>query len=391
MKALLALLGLLLALTLRAAPPPPEVEAKSYLLLDFESGAVLAGKEADRPLPPASLTKIMTVYIAFDRLKKGELRPEEEVVVSERAWRTGGSRMFLEVGSRVPVEALLKGIIVQSGNDASVALAEHLAGSEELFAAVMNGYAQRLGLENTHFANATGLPDPEEFTTARDMALLTRALIQNFPDFYPLFALKEFTWNGIRQFNRNRLLWQDPAVDGVKTGHTQEAGYNLVASAKRDGRRLICVILGAPRERARFEGCRALLQYGFHFFETERLGEGRLLELPVYRGEKPKVAVGLKKPLWVSYPKGEGRPKLDLKAPPFLIAPLREGEVVGRAVVRLGDTVLKEAPLVVLDGVREGGLLKRWWDGLRLRMRRFLERRGGDEAARLSEREVPAA
>ncbi len=365
---------LLLAPLLRAAPPPPQIEAESFLLLDAGSGQVIAAKEADRRLPPASLTKIMTVYIAFDKLKKGELKLDEEVVVSERAWRMGGSRMFLEVGSRVRVGDLLKGIIVQSGNDASVALAEHIAGSEELFAAMMNDYAQKLGLQNSHFKNSTGWPDPDHYTTARDLAILTRALIRDFPEYYPLFALKAFTWNQIRQFNRNRLLWRDPSVDGVKTGHTQEAGYCLVASAKRGDRRLISVVMQAPSEEARFRGSVALLRYGFNFFETEKVaGKGTVVKVPVYRGERSEVALGLTSPLVVTFPKGE-RPRLKVEAPKWLTAPLKRGQLVGQVEVVLGDRVLRRVPLVVLEDVPEAGLFWRFWDGMRLRLKALWNR-----------------
>lgn len=363
----ITLVGLLLVALAQAAPPPPKVEAESYFLLDFLSGQEIAAEAPDKRLPPASLTKIMTVYIAFDELKKGNLKLDEEVVVSERAWKTGGSRMFLEVDSRVKVKDLLKGIIVQSGNDATIALAEHIAGSEELFAELMNQYARRLGLKNTHFVNSTGLPHPDHYSTARDLSRLTRALIANFPEYYPLFALKTFTWNKIRQFNRNRLLWQDPTVDGVKTGHTEEAGFCLAASAKREGRRLISTVMRAPSEKARFEASRALLQYGFRFFETEPVAQaGRLTDVTVYKGTSDTVPLGLTAPLYVTFPKGE-TPKLKITAPKWLVAPVPEGKVVGEVSVIVGDQVVARRPLVVLEEVATGNLFQRAFDELKLR------------------------
>src|SRR5690606_8664739 len=249
-------------------PPAPTVAASSYLLIDADSGKVLTEHNADTPLPPASLTKMMTSYIASMEILKGQLLEEDEVLVSEKAWRMGGSKMFIEVGNRVRVIDLLRGVIIQSGNDASVALAEHIAGSEESFADLMNSHARRLGMNNTHFENATGLPGENHVSSARDMAIMAKAIIEDDPQHYAIYKEKEFVWNGIRQPNRNLMLWRDNTVDGLKTGHTDEAGYCLVASAKRDGMRLISVVMGTASEQARAAETQKLLTWGFRFFET---------------------------------------------------------------------------------------------------------------------------
>ena len=252
-------------------PAPPEVGAKAYILADHFSGRVLAESNADQRLEPASLTKIMTAYVVFRELAKGNLKLDTMVTVSEKAWRTEGSRMFAQVGAQISVENLLKGMIVQSGNDASVALAEHVAGDEAVFAQVMNQNAERLGMKNTHFKNSMGLPDPDHYTTARDLFILTSALISEFPEYYQWHAIKEFLFNGIKQTNRNRLLWQDSTVDGVKTGHTEGAGYCLVTSALRDGMRLIAVVMGTKSDKLRAQANQTLLNYGFRFYETRAL------------------------------------------------------------------------------------------------------------------------
>jgi D-alanyl-D-alanine carboxypeptidase (penicillin-binding protein 5/6) len=252
-------------------PAPPDLGAKAIFLADFGSGRVLAESNADQRLEPASLTKIMTAYVVFRELAKGNLKLEDMVGVSEKAWRTEGSRMFAQVGAQISVENLLKGMIVQSGNDASVALAEHVAGDEAVFAQMMNQNAERLGMKNTHFKNSMGLPDPDHYTTARDLFILTHALIEEFPEYYQWHAIKEFVFNGIKQTNRNQLLWRDSTVDGVKTGHTEGAGYCLVTSALRDGMRLIAVVLGAKSGNERAKANQTLLNYGFRFYETRAL------------------------------------------------------------------------------------------------------------------------
>lgn len=255
----------------RPTPAAPVIGAKSYLLIDATTGHELASLDPDAQNPPASLTKLMTEYVVFAALRDGQITMEDEVTVSEKAWRMEGSRMFIEVGKQVKVEDLLMGMIVQSGNDASVALAEHVAGSESVFAEMMNQQAQQIGMLSSHFVNATGLPDENHYTTARDLATLARRMVQDFPEYYRMHSVKEFTYNDIRQPNRNALLWRDPTVDGLKTGHTDEAGYCLVASAERDGMRVVSVVMGTASEKARATGSQALINYGFRFFETRLL------------------------------------------------------------------------------------------------------------------------
>jgi len=376
-RSLLAVLALALAAAAAAAPvpvvpDPPRLEARSWILEDFHSGRVLAAHEPRRRIEPASMTKMMTVYVVFHELRAGRLRLEDEVTVSERAWRTPGSRMFIEVGRKVPVEALLKGVIVQSGNDASVALAEHIAGSEETFAQLMNRYAAELGMTGTRFANATGLPHPEHYTTVADLAKLARALIREFPELYRWHAIKKYTYNGITQYNRNRLLWRDPSVDGIKTGHTESAGYCLAASAERDGMRLIAIVAGTAGEEPRARAAQALLNYGFRFYETRRLYRaGEALARPrVWFGAREQVPVGPAEDLHVTFPRGHyERLEPALRLPPRLEAPLAKGRRLGTVTVRLGEETLREADVVALEGVPEGNL----WQRLRDRVLLWLE------------------
>lgn len=346
-------------------PSPPQLGAESYLLLDFHSGRVLVDQQSDLRRDPASLTKIMTAFIVFSELRAGNLAMDDEVLVSERAWRTGGSRMFIEVGDRVTVENLLRGMIIQSGNDASVALAEHIAGTEETFAELMNQYAAELGMENTHYTNAAGLPDEEHYSSAEDTALLVRALIRRFPELYQLYSERSFTWNGIEQFNRNRMLWRDASVDGVKTGYTESAGYCLATSAQRENMRLISVVMGAASPSARIEQSQALLNYGFRFFETHRLyaaGEP-LTEARVWKGASDRLGVGLTEDLYVTIPARQ-YDNLDasLSLDNRIDAPVDEGTVLGSVSVRLGENTLAESPLVALESVPEGGLWSRLVD-----------------------------
>lgn len=372
-----ALAALLYAVSATALPlpDPPKLPAKSYLLYDFDSGQALAARDADTRIGPASLTKVMLVYVAFDELRKGRVKPTDEVLVSEKAWRQGydskESRMFIEVGKRVTVEDLLHGIVIQSGNDASVALAEHLGGTEETCADLMNRYARQLGMTQTHFANATGVPAPEQYTTARDMALLARALIRDFPERYALFKEREFVFNKIRQPNRNRLLWRDPSVDGIKTGHAENAGYHLLASAMRDGRRLIAVVLGAGGEDARAEQSLALLTYGFRFYETVPAAEARkpLLTVRAWKGAEKTLALGLAAPLVVSVPHGMGD-KLQLvpEATGAVHAPVAPDQPLGVLKVMLDGKVLRTEPLVALSALPEGNLWRRATDGVQLWM-----------------------
>ncbi|MDX1380242.1 MAG: D-alanyl-D-alanine carboxypeptidase family protein [Xanthomonadales bacterium] len=357
----------------RAMPMPaaPQLGATSYILQDFDSGQVLVESNADQRVEPASITKMMTTYVAFKELASGNLTLDETVPISERAWRTEGSRMFVDPSMQVSVRDLLMGVIVQSGNDASVALAEHLAGSEEAFAGVMNHYAEQLGMDNTHFTNATGLPDPELYTTARDIATLSIATIREFPDYYAWYSEKEFTFNDIRQHNRNTLLWRDPAVDGLKTGHTESAGYCLAASAKRDGQRLVSVVMGASSENARAADTQTLMNYGFRFFATVKIYEAgqELARARVWKGLDEEIAVGLAEPLLVTIPRGRYE---DLEATmdirPSLTAPLAQGDVVGQVHIALDDDMVTERDLVALGALEEAGFLGRSWDGFKLWM-----------------------
>ncbi len=367
-------LVMLVLLTFSAAaqtpvPAPPSTGASSYILLDFHSGTEIAAQSPDDRVEPASITKLMTSYVVFRELERGNLALDDKVLISEKAWRTEGSRMFVEVGSRVAVETLLKGIIIQSGNDASVAMAEHIGGTEEVFASMMNEQARQLGMVNTHYVNATGLPDADQYTSARDSALLARALIADFPVYYAWYSEREFTYNDIRQHNRNRLLWRDPSVDGLKTGHTNAAGYCLVTSASRDGVRLISAVMGTDSEEARATASQALLNYGFRFFETYQLyaGGDELKTETVWKGQSDETVLGIGEDLFVTIPRGrydalEARLELD----GTLIAPLSENQVVGRLVVELDGDVVATRPLLVQQAVETAGFFGRTSDGLRL-------------------------
>lgn len=367
--AALALAGGPFASAQSPVPAAPSVGATSYVLMDYHSDTVVAELDADARVEPASITKLMTSYVVFSEIAEGNLALGDEVLISEKAWRTEGSRMFIEVGTRVTVEELLKGVIIQSGNDASVALAEYVGGTEEVFADMMNEAARKLGMSNTHFVNATGLPHPEHYTTARDVAYLADALIKEFPDFYSWYSEREYTYGGIRQHNRNRLLWRDPSVDGLKTGHTESAGYCLVTSAMRDGMRLISVVMGTDSEEARATASQALLNYGFRFFETYQLYEAgdQISVEPVWKGAADEVALGVDRDLFVTIPRGrydalEARLEVD----GTLTAPLAQGESVGRLVVSLEDGDLAERPLVALGAVEQAGFFGRSIDGFRL-------------------------
>lgn len=346
-------------------PGQPELPAKSYLLMDADSGKVLADFSGELQLPPASLTKIMTVYVAFRELSNGNLELDQKAVISEKAWRTGGSRMFVEVNTQVSVEDLLKGIIIQSGNDASVALAEHVAGDESTFAALMNQHAERLGMVNTHFVNSDGLPHKDHYTTAHDLAILTRAMIREFPDYYKWHSVKEFTYNGITQHNRNKLLYRDPTVDGVKTGHTEEAGFCLVASAKREGMRLISVVMGTHSDNARANANQALLNYGFRFFETHRLYEANtpLTETRIWKGETNTLPLGVGNDLFVTIPRRQyNKLKASIEVENKILAPVQQGQTVGNVNVKLGEDDLTQQPLVALKSVAEGSIFQRLYD-----------------------------
>lgn len=347
------------------APGVPEVEARSYLLLDFQSGEELAGLNAGMKVEPASITKLMTAYIIFQDLGKGKVKLEDEVLISDRAWKMEGSRMFAELGKKVEFGKLLKGMIIQSGNDAAVALAEHVAGSEEEFVRRMNQTATELGMANSRFVNVTGWPAKDHYTTARDIVKLANALINEFPEHYKLYGEKEFSYNNIRQQNRNRLLWLDPTVDGMKTGHTESAGYCLVASAKRDNMRLISVVLGTKSETARAEVSQKLLEYGFRTFETHKLYDtgAVLAKVRVWKGEETEVPAGITHDLFVSIGKGRyDQLKGGMQVDKGIDAPIKRGDVLGKIIItdsELGK-VVKETPLLALEDVGEGG----WWRGM---------------------------
>ena len=350
-------------------PVAPSIAAESYILMDHDSGKVLAESESNTRLPPASITKLMTSYVVSHELEAGNVKLEDEVLISENAWRMIGSRSFIEVNTKVPVEALLRGMIVQSGNDAAVALAEHIAGSEAVFAQMMNQYAQQLGMSDTNFMNSTGLPDPNHYTTARDIAILSSALIRDFPEHYKWYAEKEYTYNGITQHNRNKLLWRDNSVDGLKTGHTEEAGYCLSASAKRDDMRLVAVVLGTSSENARTQEIQTLFNYGFRFFETHQLyaaGE-KITDSKVWKGAVESVELGLAKGFSVTVPRGQYK---DLQAVSNLqqpmIAPIAAGTELGEVEVRLGDEVITTQKLVALNDVEKGSWWRRLIDSLLL-------------------------
>jgi D-alanyl-D-alanine carboxypeptidase (penicillin-binding protein 5/6) len=371
MKSLLSLLLLFVPLLVQAAdlPPAPSLQARSWLLLDMQSGQTLVEKDADSRLEPASLTKLMTAYLSFAAIRDGRLKLDQALNVSEQAWRAEGSRMFLDPRQPAKVEALLKGMIVQSGNDACIVLAEAIAGSEEQFAALMNQAAQRLGMGNSHFVNATGLPHAEHYSTARDMATLSAALIREFPEFYKLYALRDYRYNGISQPNRNRLLYTDPTVDGVKTGHTDKAGYCLVASAQRESRRLLSVVLGADSDQGRAAESQKLLNFGFMHYQTVRLypANQAVAQIRLFRGAENALRAGFLTDFYVSVPRGQaGQIRGQIITSQPMLAPVRRGQKVGSLRVYAGDRTLAEFPVVALHSVDVAGILKRGWDNILL-------------------------
>lgn len=350
-------------------PAPPMVAASSYIMIDAFSGRVLVEHNADARLPPASLTKMMTAYIAETELAAGRLQLDDPVRISEKAWRTGGSKTFVLVDTDVSVEDLMRGIVIQSGNDASIALAEHLAGSEDNFAAVMNQYAQRMGLTNTNFVNATGLPANNHYSTARDMAKLATHKALDHPQYYKWYSEREFTFSGITQPNRNTLLWQNPSVDGLKTGHTEEAGYCLVASAVEEGMRLITVVMGTSSNAARIQETQKLLSYGFRYFESNKVQEAAtaLHAGRIWGGEVDEVSLGIADDLYVTVPKGSaGSIRKVLEVDSQLEAPVRVGQVIGELRVMQGEEVLAVRDLIALHDVERGGFFKRIWDFIKL-------------------------
>jgi D-alanyl-D-alanine carboxypeptidase (penicillin-binding protein 5/6) len=345
-------------------PKPPSIEARAYILIDYASGRVLAEDAADARMEPASLTKVMTAYVVFRALREKRLRLDDAVTISERAWRSEGSRTFVEVGKQVPVEILIQGMIVQSGNDASIALAEKVGGTESAFVEMMNVYAKSLGMNATHFADSSGLPGPGHYTTARDMATLARALIRDFPDYYHYYSLHDFLWNNIRQENRNGLLLSDPSVDGIKTGHTETAGYCLMTSANRGGMRLISVVLGSPSIKAREGGSAALLNYGYTFYESAKIKSARELVLRprVYKGSVSAVGIGPAQDALVTVPRGDAATlRTSARVNDPLLAPLALNQAVGElTVIGPGGDVVQRVALYPLATVAAGG----WWSRL---------------------------
>jgi len=350
-------------------PQAPTIAGKSWLLLDYSTGQALASYNPDERVEPASLTKLMTAYVVLGALREKKIAPTQAVPVSERAWKAPGSRMFIEPKRPVTVDELLHGLVIQSGNDACIALAEAVAGSEEAFAQLMNREAQRLGLKNTHFANATGLPDPQHYSTARDLGALAAALIRDYPEHYPLYAQREYTYNRITQANRNRLLWLDPAVDGVKTGHTESAGYCLVASAKRGPRRLVSVVMGTASESLRAQESQKLLNFGFQYFDAVKLyaKEQAVSQLKVWKGAQNSVKAGFLDDFTLSLPKGMAeKVKASLASNQPLMAPVQKGQRIATLQLTLDDKPYGEYAVVALETVPVAGLFGRAWDTMRL-------------------------
>ncbi len=350
-------------------PASPKIKASSYLVVDFASGDYLVEENIDQPLPPASLTKMMTVYVVASELKNGKVSMDDDVLVSEKAWRTEGSRMFIEVDKQVKLRDLLYGVVIQSGNDASVALAEYISGTEDVFADLMNKHAERLGMTNSNFTNSTGLPHEDHFTTARDLAILARALIADYPDIYKLHKIKDFKFNNIKQHNRNKLLWRDRSVDGIKTGHTEEAGYCLVASAVRDDMRLISVVMGTEGANARAKASQALLNYAYRFYESHKLYSAGdvITSVPVWKANTDMVSLGLGSDFHITVPRGQYE-KLEpvVEIDNKIIAPVANGSQTGMLNITLNNEILASVPLLALEEVPEGGIVNRLKDEIRL-------------------------
>jgi len=364
------LLSFACSAALAAAPPPPSTGGRAWILGDYTSGQILTAQKADERFEPASLTKLMTAYVVFAALREQKLALTQQVPISPRAWRAAGARMFVDPKKPVTVDELIRGMVVQSGNDACIALAEAVAGSEDQFVQIMNREAERLGMKNSHFMNASGLPDAQHYSTARDLYVLSAALIRDFPNEYAAYySQKEYRYNNITQPNRNGLLWMDPTVDGVKTGHTEAAGYCLIASSRRGGRRLVSVLLGANSEAGRARESQRLLNWGFQYFEAVKLfAPGDVVRsLDVWKGSQGAVKVGVRTDLYVTVPKGEsGKLQAELVSQQPLMAPLAQGQRVGTLRVSFDGRPYAEYPLVALEAVRPAGLLGRLWDTLRL-------------------------
>ncbi len=375
--------SLLFSSQLLAAPTPipkpqqPDIDVNAYILIDHRSGQILAEKNADEPVEPASLTKIMTAYVVADELEKGTIKPDDLVKISEKAWRTGGSSMFVEVDTYVPVEDLLRGVIIQSGNDASIALAEYISGSESAFAELMNYHAAQLGLNNTYFINSSGLPDEHHITTARDLATLSRALINHFPEVYAIHAERRFTHNNIAQNNRNLLLWRDDSVDGVKTGHTEAAGYCVVGSAQRGDMRLISVLTGSQDNESRASQSQTLLNYGFRFYESHKLYDQYtpIQEIRLWKGKRKVLPVGVEQDIYVTTLRGRYE-ALDVvsESAPHAQAPVAQGQPFGTLTISFDNEVLQAMPLVALEDVGRSNFVRRFIDQIRLFFHRLFSK-----------------
>lgn len=366
---LVILLGNQLKAQILTIPSPPVIGAKSYLLIDATTNHTIASLDPDLKLPPASITKLMTAYVVFHALNNDQISLTDLVTVSEKAWRAEGSRMFIEVGKKVSVENLLMGMIVQSGNDASIALAEHIAGTEMFFSDLMNQYAQQLKMTNSYFMNASGLPDENHYSTANDLAILAKAIINEFPKFYELYSTKEFTYNNIKQPNRNSLLWRDPSVDGLKTGSTSEAGYSLVSSAKRNEMRIISVVLGTASSKARIDGSQALLNFGYRFYVTETLlnSNDEFISVKTWKTEKDSIALAVENNYITTLPKGSSKRIEYIKdLPEFIEGPITKGQRIGNLDIQLDGEILKTVALVALENNPNGSLIKQIQDTIQL-------------------------
>lgn len=353
-----------------------KINSKSYILMDYETGQVLTKERSDERLAPASLTKVMTAYVVFDKLKKGELSLTDEVLVSKKAWKTGGSKTFIEVGKKVMVEDLVKGMIVQSGNDAATALSEHIAGTEEDFAILMNDYAKELGMDNSHFLNVTGLPKEGHYSTAEDLAILSRAMIQNFPEYYKYYSMKDFTYNNIFQKTRNRLLFSDKEVDGLKTGFTNKAGYCYISSAVRNDRRLITVVLGADKPSKRFDDAKILFSHGFRNYDTHRVIVKneviKQLDTQVMKGERDVIRVGAENDVIFVTEKGNKEDIIvEVSMNEIVIAPIKHGDVLGTMIIKRNEEILSEVNVIALENINSGDFFKVFRDSLKLYIDKF--------------------
>ncbi|WP_035055850.1 D-alanyl-D-alanine carboxypeptidase family protein [Andreprevotia chitinilytica] len=353
------------------APPVPQIAAKAYYLTDFQSGVTLAAQDADKRIEPASLTKLLTAYVVFKAVKEGRLKMDQMLTVSTRGWKTEGSRMFLDPKVPVSVDDLIKGMIVQSGNDACVTLAEAVAGSEDVFAQMMNREAARLGMKNSHFTNSTGLPDPNLYTTTADLGILAAAIIRDYPEFYPTYSIKSFTYNKIKQDNRNLLLERDPNVDGMKTGHTSSAGFNLIASSHRDGRRLISVVVGTTGDTIRADESAKLLNWGVQFHDTPKIvAAGQALgEVRVWKGASKMAKAGFTRDLFITVDKGDaGKITKEFVPAQNVMAPIQAGQQIGTLKLNVAGKPLRDVPVVALENVPEAGFFGRMWDSLRMKL-----------------------